>query len=164
MNRSLTSAGLFLAVVTTLGTSESAIAGDRVPFHGRLDGVVTRTPLLPTPIVKVDIAATGNATHLGTYRATAPHLVDTSVTPRTATGRYVFVAANGDKLVATFTGVSVPTATPGVLSIIENAVIDPLNSTGRFAGSNGSFKAERLFNTTTGLTKGTFAGTISIGK
>ena len=163
MIRTISMTSLALATFTALAFANPATAGDAVPFKGRLDGVVIRTPLNPTTL-KVNIAATGNATHLGAYQATVPHLVNTAVTPRTAAGQYVFVAANGDRLVANFTGVSGPTPTPGVFAITELAVFDPVASTGRFAGATGGFKAERLFNTVAGTTTGAFVGAIKAGK
>jgi hypothetical protein len=72
---------------------------------------------------------------------------------------YQFVAANGDTLTGLFTGISTPTATPGVNEIVETASIT--GGTGRFAGATGDFTVERLFDTATLLTIGAFEGTIS---
>jgi len=77
----------------------------------------------------------------------------------TAVGTYQFVAANGDRLTASFSGQATPTLAPGVLAIVETATIT--GGTGRFAGATGSFSCMRLFNTVTGKTTGSFAGTIS---
>ncbi len=77
---------------------------------------------------------------------------------RTATGSYEFTAANGDTLTADFTG-QASLATPGVLSIVETATIT--GGTGRFAGATGSFTGERLFDTATLMTTGSFEGTLS---
>jgi hypothetical protein len=105
----------------------------------------------------VDIAATGNATHLGHFTLDVPHVVN-PVT-RTAIGSYQFTAANGDTLTAEFTGRSMPTDMPGVLYIEEMATIT--GGTGRFEGATGSFTVERLFDTVAGTTIGSFEGTIS---
>ena len=149
-------AALPLAVVAMLGLAGPAAAGERRPFRGRLEGVVTVTPLDP-PFVSVLVNATGNATHLGRFRLAIPHTVNTAT--RTAAGSYHFVAANGDTLSADFTGQASPTATPGVLSIVETATIT--GGTGRFAGATGSFTSERWYDTIAGTTIGSFEGTIS---
>jgi hypothetical protein len=73
------------------------------------------------------------------------------------------VAANGDKLTASGTGLATPMVIDGVfyLAIVEEMTIDPTLSTGRFAGATGGFTVERLFNPATGTTVGSFEGTIS---
>src|SRR5947208_6581508 len=100
----------------------------------------------------VDVEATGNASHLGLFILDIPHVVDRAT--RTAVGSYEFTAANGDKVYADFTGLAMPTATPGVLYIEETATIT--GGTGRFAGATGSFTSERLYNTVAGTTTGSF--------
>ncbi len=155
--RAAVSAGrIALAVAAVAGLAGPAKAGDQVPFQGRLDGVVTRTPVDPSTD-SVLVKATGNATQLGQFTLDVPHLVN-RVT-RTATGSYEFTAANGDTLTAEFTGHASPTATPGVLSIVEVATIT--GGTGRFADATGSFTVMRLFDTVAGTTFGSFEGSIS---
>ena len=140
------------ANVTGAGLSRD----QEVPFKGRLEGAATITPLTP-PFVSVLIKGAGNATHLGRFTVEIPHVVNSAT--RTSTGTYEFTAANGDTLTADFTGASSPTVTPGVLSIVDTATIT--GGTGRFAGATGSFTVERLIDTGTGLTTGSFEGTIS---
>ena len=48
---------------------------------------------------------------------------------------------------------------PGVLSIAETGVIT--GGTGRFAGATGSFTGDRKFFIATGVTTGSFTGTVS---
>ena len=156
MKRSSSAAGLVLAVVTVLGLAGPAAAGDQVPFKGSLEGDITHTPVdAQTDFVLVE--ATGTATQLGQFGVTVPHFVDTPT--RTAAGDYEFTAANGDTLTAQFTGQASPTATPGVISIVETATIT--GGTGRFAGATGSFIAERLYDRVAGTTIGSFEGTLS---
>jgi hypothetical protein len=131
-------------------------AGEQVPFKGRLEGAVTMTPLTP-PFVSVLVNATGNATQLGQFTLEIPHVVNRATS--TAVGTYHFAAANGDTLTADFTGQATPTATPGVLHIVETATIT--GGTGRFAGATGSFVVERLYDRIAGTTTGSFVGTIS---
>ena len=126
-----------------------------VPFKGRLEGTAIITPGTP-PFLSVSIVGTGNATHLGRFTVEIPHVVN--ATNRTSTGTYQFTATNGDTVTASFAGQSTLTA-PGVLSILETATIT--GGTGRFADATGRFTVERLFNQVTGLTTGSFEGTIS---
>jgi hypothetical protein len=149
-------AGVAFAALAVLGLVSPVAAGKQVPFRGSLDGVVTRTPL-DLQHDQVDVDATGIATQLGQFVLDIPHIVDH--TNGTANGKYVFTAANGDTLQATFTGQATPTSTPGVLYIVETATI--VGGTGRFAGATGGFVCERLFDRIAGTTIGSFQGTIS---
>jgi len=137
------------------GLAAPVSADHQVPFKGSLQGDVTTTG--QPPIVTVNISATGNASHLGHFSLMIPHTVDR--TTRTAVGTYQFVAANGDTLTASFTGQAAPTATPGVLAIVENATIT--GGTGRFTNASGSFVCERLFDTIHNTTAGSFTGMVS---
>jgi hypothetical protein len=154
MKRHISAASLALAVLAVLGLAGPALAQQQVPFKGDLNGVVKVGT--PTPQgIPVLVNATGNATQLGQFALAIPHLVNRP----TAKGTYQFVAANGDTLTATFFGKAMPTSTPGVLAIVENATIT--GGTGRFAGATGSFTCMRLYNMVTGTTAGSFNGTIS---
>ena len=156
MKRYRLAAGLALAVLGVPALAGPVAAGEQVPFKGRLEGEVTLTPLAP-PFRQVDVEAAGNATYLGQFTLDIPHVVDTAT--RTAIGSYEFTAANGDTVYAEFTGVSTPTAIPGVLYIEETATIT--GGTGRFAGATGIFSVERWYDMVAGTTIGSFEGTIS---
>ena len=145
-----------LSVIAVFGGADPVAAGEQVAFKGSLEGDVTVTPLAP-PLLRVELGATGNATHVGKFTLDIPHVVNPAT--RTAIGSYEFTAANGDKVYADFTGIATPTATPGVLYIEETATIT--GGTGRFAGATGSFTCERLYDTVAGTTVGSFEGTIS---
>jgi hypothetical protein len=145
-------AALFAFAVTFVGASS---AGEQTTFKGSLEGTVTVTPVNP-PIASVLIEATGNATKLGRFTLEVPHVVNQAV--RVGAGSYIFTAANGDTLTASFTGVGTLIA-PGVLSTTETATIT--GGTGRFADATGSFTAHRTFFITEGRTVGSFEGTIS---
>ena len=163
MKRYCFAAGLALAALTVLGLTGPTGAGEDVPFRGRLEGdvVISPVPGGPPTLVDVQVTATGNGTYLGKFSLSIPHRVDRSTTPPSAAGHYLFTAANGDTLSATFTGQAMPPPAPGVLSIVETATIT--GGTGRFAGATGSFVSERLFNTINGTTTGSYSGTISYG-
>ena len=144
-----------LVVLAVLGRVSSVAAGEQVPFRGRLEGSFTVTPVSPT-LLSVVITGTGNATQLGGFALTVPHSVD--LTTNVATGLYQFTAANGDMLVAMFSGRATP-VTPEILHIVETATI--IGGTGRFANATGAFTGDRLINLVTSTTSGSFDGTIS---
>jgi len=135
----------------------SSAAPHDVPFTGKLEGVYTLA--FPGPgLLAVTGTGTGNATQIGRYTFDYDEVVDLST--GTGTGTYVFAAANGDRLNATWTGLGFPTSDPNVLGIIENATIT--GGTGRFASADGSFRVDRLFNFTTSSGPGSFEGTIRL--
>lgn len=150
---------LVIAILGLLGLSCSASAQQNLPFLGRVEGVLTSRTPLEAPFVRDLFNLNGNATFLGQCKLviTAKVNLDT----KSAGGTYQLLAADGHLLVANFLGKSTPTATPGVILIEEIAIIDPINSTGRFAGSTGSFTCRRLFNPLTTQTIGSFQGTIT---
>ena len=156
MKRYSSTASLALAVVAILGLTGPVPAGEQVPFKGRFEGDVTVTPLAP-PFLSVLVDATGNATQLGRFTLDIPHVVNRA--DLSAIGTYEFTAANGDTVIAEFTGIATPTDVPGVLYIEETATI--IGGTGRFAGATGSFVSERLYDRVAGTTIGSFEGTIS---
>ena len=154
MNRKLIRTSL-IAIAILVSLAGPTAARDQVRFKGSLSAAATVTPLTP-PFASVLIEGTGNATQLGAFTVEIPHLVNQAT--RIGTGTYVFTAANGDTLTADFSGLATLVG-PGVLSVSESGVIT--GGTGRFAGATGSFTTERTFFVTTGVTTGSFEGTIS---
>jgi hypothetical protein len=144
-----------LVLILLLAVVAPAAAAHQVTFKGWLAGNVTVTPLTPG-LEAVLIEATGNATHLGKFTFDGPHVVNLAL--RTGTGTYEFTAANGDRLNAEFTGLATLEA-PTVVTIHETGIIS--GGTGRFAGATGSFTVDRTFYLDSGLTVGSFEGTIS---
>ena len=140
------------------------VAAHLLPFKGTLEGRhISRTPLDP-PFVFDRFQAEGQATQLGRFDLVIEATVNFGARPVTGAGTYTFTAANGDRLVADHTGFSA-LVEPGIVLITEHAVIDPNRSTGRFAGTEGTFTVERLADAATGvggLTVGTVEGTISV--
>jgi hypothetical protein len=148
---SLPSAG---ELSSNIGAARSSAI--EVPFKGRFEGRLTSSTPIQPPLLSNLNVATGNATHLGRFELEIPHIVNTMT--RMITGTYEFTAANGDTLVAPFTGQATPTS-PGVLSVVETATIS--GGTGRFDGASGSFTIERVFLVATGEITGSFEGTMS---
>jgi hypothetical protein len=91
---------------------------------------------------------------------TSRALIDLTTGIGTALGNAVFVAANGDRLLTTGSGQATPTGVPNELSIQGTATI--VGGTGRFEGATGSFSGVRLLNTATGISSGSFDGTINL--
>jgi hypothetical protein len=127
------------------------------PFRGSYQQTETGEPQSPTTLI-VTGTAVGTATHLGQYMMTFTALVD--LTAGTGLGDNIFVAANGDRLVCTSSGQVTPTAEPGVLSIADSFSIT--GGTGRFEGATGNFSGVRLLNAATGISSGSFDGTINL--
>lgn len=154
---------LALSIAVVAGLVGPALAGEPVPFKGSLAGLhVSRTPFDP-PRVFDAFEITGSATQLGQFELILEAVVNFGTLPPTAEGIMTFTAANGDILVADFTGSSA-LVVPGLVLITEHATIDSELSTGRFAGATGSFTVERLADAATGVngvTVGSFEGTIS---
>ena len=103
--------------------------------------------------------ATGTATHLGRFTATFAATV--TLETGAAIGSIRFIAASGDRLDATFVGQGTPTTEPGVVSIQEDATIT--GGTGRFAGATGTFIIQRVLTQATGVSSGSFDGSINKG-
>ena len=144
--------GLVAAFAVSLASVAVAVAAE-TPFKGTLNAV--ETSHLVFPIASVDREGTGTATYLGKY--TEHVTLQVNVLTMSSTGAATFTAANGDTLTASVTGQSTPTS-PGVLSIVEVYTIT--GGTGRFAGATGTFTLESTLNLATGVSSGTFSGSI----
>ena len=134
-------------------SSSGSSVTQSVPFKGNLEGTQTVTPLQP-PLGMVSGEAAGTATHLGRFTVEFPHIVNFALGQ--GEGTYTFRAANGDTLTADFVGQA---EVGPVTSIVEEANIT--GGTGRFAGASGTFTVRRTFIQSTGVTTGTFEGTLS---
>jgi len=145
------------ALILTAVLVVPATAQNQVPFKGSFQGQETDTPQgSPPTTLNIVGSTTGIASHVGqcsfTYQLTG------ILANLTATGSGHLIAANGDSIFTTITG-SAHNTIPGILSITEIDIIT--GGTGRFAGAQGSFTVERLLNQATGLTSGSFHGTIT---
>jgi hypothetical protein len=147
------------AMLLTAALTVPAAAQKQVPFKGSLQGHETDTPEggPPPTTLNVDGNTTGIATQVGQFSFS--YQLTVTLADGTATGSAQLIAANGDSVFTTVAGSSEQTSTPGVVSITEVDTIT--GGTGRFAGAQGSFTVERLVNLATGLTSGSFHGTIT---
>jgi hypothetical protein len=103
-----------------------ARGGTDLPFRGSYTSVIE----VPPPSARGTVE--GTATHLGRFTGTATAEVDGNF----ATGKFTFIAANGDQLSGTFLGEGV-FMPPSTVTRTERATIE--NGTGRFAGATGTF-------------------------
>ena len=128
------------------------------PFRGTLEGRETSfTPLGPTTAL-FGSEGTGIATHLGRYTITIALTLDFATS--TGTEQSTLTAANGDLLYTTATTRGTPTGDGVTISVVETATIT--GGTGRFAGASGDYILRCLVNQATGVSTGTFEGTITL--
>ncbi len=146
---------LLLTTLLAFALADFAAAKEQVPFKGPLAGL--ETDVVEFPTLFGNLKATGHATHLGRFTMTLQAQVD--LLTGMGVGSIRFIAANGDSIFALFTGQETPTADPNVVSLVE--VADITGGTGRFTGATGSFSLERVINLATGVSSGSFTGTIS---
>jgi len=135
------------------GTSVQGTA--TAPFKGSFEGTQTATPGTP-PLVTVAMQATGTGTLVGRFQIALPHTVN--VATASASGIATIIAADGSRIVASFTGQA---QVGPIVTIVEQATVT--GGTGRFAGASGSFTIHRTFVPATGKTSGTFEGTLQLG-
>ena len=150
---------MWLPIAAMCLTSAFAAPSTQVPFSGSVQG--QETDVLqgnPPAMILVNGSLAGVATLLG--RFTLTYNLTVSLPASSSTGSAQLIAANGDMIFTTIVGQAEPVLdTPGLLRIVEINTIT--GGTGRFAGAKGSFTMERLADTTTGLTSGSFHGTIT---
>ena len=150
------------AMFLTVTLPRPAAAAKYVPFKGSFQGSETAVfpPTQPT-IFLVEGNVTGVASHVGKF--TFAYNFTVSLVPATegqGIGSARLVAANGDMLFTTIVAQGTPDPdTPGVQRIVEMHTIT--GGTGRFAGAQGSFTVMRLVEGATGVTSGSFEGTIT---
>jgi hypothetical protein len=144
------------------GLAQPASTTKATPFEGSWDSSETPT-FVPAPppgatTMFVDGTASGNATLLGKYTATFKATVDLGCGCSQGDSIH-FIAANGDSLYGLGQGVGVPDK-PGFNRVTQAYTI--MGGTGRFVGATGNFIVIRLANNATGVSKGSFDGSIVI--
>ena len=118
------------------------------------------TYVITAPTMLVDTTGSGEATELGQFTVTWEFTVNLDT--GAGVGSAHFIAANGDSLDTTSLGQGDPTGKPDENRVVEQHTIT--GGTGRFAGATGSFTLERLVSTATGVTSGSFEGSIVLQK
>jgi hypothetical protein len=145
---------LIAAMFLTAVLASTVPASEQVPFRGSLAAV--QSGEVVGGFLIVEGSGTGRATELGRFTVTFHEEVDLST--GIGTGTFTFVAANGDTLTSSFIGNATPTPDPNILLLEEVDTIT--GGTGRFAGATGTFTLERVLNLTSGVSTGSFSGTI----
>jgi hypothetical protein len=149
---------LALAGMTVLGLADPVAAQVQVPLKGVLNGTYTVTPLA-SPFGYLVVSGAGQSLQFGQFTVSIPHTVNFAL--GTATGEYLFTAANGDKLVGTLSGVSTPVGTDGrFVTVVET--VNFTGGSGRFVGAKGSLTCQRLVDRVNLTTAGTFVGTVIV--
>jgi hypothetical protein len=144
-----------MALCLTATLAGRAAAEELSPLKGSIQGVEIAN--FQFPKLFVDGSGSGRATHLG--RFTVTYELEGDLLTHETFGSSLFTAANGDSLATDFTGLGgTLTENPDVRSIVEVHTIT--GGTGRFAGATGSFIRKYLLNLVTGVTSGSFKGTI----
>jgi hypothetical protein len=153
-NRTMKTISLLAAMLVPALFAGPTLAGNQVTLKASWASVETYEVQFPILFV------TGNATQLGRYTATYEEQVDIGVNFGSSVGTITLFAANGDSIFAIQTGQGDPTPDdPNIISIVEVSTIT--GGTGRFTGATGSFTIERLVDETTGISSGSFSGTVS---
>ena len=130
------------------------VAEKGLPFRGTVQAV--ETSIIQPPILAVYGGGFGNGTTLG--RFTVIYEVAVNLSTRASIGSAHFITANGDSIFTELIGQGHPIEGSDLSLIVEMNVIT--GGTGRFARATGRFTAERLLNRITGVTTGSFSGTI----
>jgi hypothetical protein len=126
-----------------------------VPFKGSFEGSQTVTPGTP-PFASVEMHAEGTGTLVGQFEIALPHTVNFATASASGTG--TIVAADGSRIVASFTGQA---QIGPIVTIVEEATV--IGGTRRFADAAGSFTIRRTYDPETGRTTGSFEGTLQLG-
>jgi hypothetical protein len=141
------------AIILTAAFAIPAAAQQQVPFKGTFLGKDTVNP------ATIDTSGTGIGTHMGEFSLTQ------QTDLATLNGSAHWVAANGDSIDSTFTAFAdFSRQSLGYITVTEHHTIT--GGTGRFAGTQGTFKLDRTHIVTpradgTHVTFGFFDGTIT---
>ncbi|MEO5886149.1 MAG: hypothetical protein ABIQ77_00660 [Anaerolineales bacterium] len=146
---------LLLLMILASTTFAAPAAGERqLPLKGSIDA--TETQQVAFPLNHINVTGSGNATQLGRFTYSLQAVLHIPTLSATATA--TIVAADGSSLFAAGSGQGTPTATPGIVSIVETLTIT--GGTGRFEGASGNITIQRLVNRATLASSGTISGTI----
>jgi hypothetical protein len=133
--RSYRTAHVVMALTAIPGLALPASADEPLPFRARADEMITSAEPIGEGLVRVTVAATGQATHLGRFTGTETLVLD--LTAGTFAGTRVLVAANGDRLCADVEGgFTSATTAEGTLTFT--------GGTGRFQDATGETDFEAV--------------------
>ncbi len=122
------------SLLFVIAAAAPAVAADELPFKGTWTGsTVSAVPLSPDQVFVV-ADGPGQVTVVGKVVMTAPHI--SFLATGAVQGTHVFVAANGDTLVASFDGALAPNAEGNLEGTLPSTIT---GGTGRFDGATGSY-------------------------
>ena len=141
----------------TVALSGPAAEAGRIPFNGAIEASESQQTFGDPPLWSVLGSGTATTAQLGQF--TVLYTFIALFSEEVAIGASNYIAADG--IIYTYaTGVGTPTPDPDVVSIAETHTIT--GGTGRYADAKGSFTLNRLVNIVTGVTSGSFNGTIIV--
>ena len=144
------------SILAARGSGVTAMQAKSI--HGTLEAVETGVLQPGTTLIVTHLEGEGTASHLGRYTAVADFTVNFATA--SGSGRFTFTAANGDILTGTDIGQAVVTA--GIAAVTETITI--MDGTGRFANATGTITLVRRVVQATGVSSGSFDGTIYLAK
>jgi hypothetical protein len=156
MKKILATLTLLLLIMVLASTVLAAPAASEREFPLKGSLATTETQQVMFPTILVNGTGSGKATHLGLY--TISYQAQLNIPTLSAISSATLVAADGSSLSGQGTGQGTPTATLGIVSIVETYTIT--GGTGRFEGATGNFTVERLIDRATLTSSGTIRGTI----
>ena len=134
-----------------------------VPFKATLNTQETlglNPAACPTTLLQGTTVASGKATHMGSVSLRSTDCVVVESGQFTFTdGRLVLTAANGDQIIATYSGMLLPSAELPVYSLSGSYTV--IGGTGRFEGATGAGTLQGSSNIVTGRGGYTATGFIS---
>jgi len=145
-----------LMATRAAGDAVTATVHGQLPFHGSLEA--TDIDTLAFPFLSVHLTGTGNATHLGDYTAIFDYRIDLRPPPTPAVGSFSLTGANGDSIFGDLVGRA--SIANGVATVVETATIT--GGTGRFTEATGKVTITRTVVQATGISSGSFDGTIDL--
>ena len=130
----------------------AAMAGSELPFKGDLQATEAVEGNLHR------LSGTGNGTHVGRFTYAAALTVDEATGQ--GLGTAVWTAVSGDQIFASTTGEVLGLEFPNLV-LAETQTLT--GGAGRFAGVTGTVVVNRSLDLLTGVTSGTFTGTLNLG-
>ena len=149
---------LLAAMFLTAALSGPAAEAGKIPFNGTV-AANESYQLFGNPPSGFFVNASGTASStIGNFTELYTAIVDFG----TGGGPDVIrlIASNGDSIFAIAMGQGSDTSDPDVKSIVETETIT--GGTGRYADAKGGFIVTRLVNVATGVTSGSFHGSIIV--
>lgn len=162
-NPNMKTISLLAAMFLTAALSGPAAEAGKVPFKGTIEANESMLIFGDPPLFSVLGSGTANTTQLGQFRViyTFIALLSSLESGEVSIGAANYIAANGVDIIYTYTtGVGSPTGDPDVTSVVEMHTI--AGGTGRYVGAKGSFTLNRLVNDATGVSSGSFKGSIIV--